>query len=156
MDSDDELLAHLRRLAAEADPVPDLVTEEARAAIEARDLDAALADLVADSSGDGGQEVFEPVRQAASAEPGDRILSFDGHGVHLDVAVSDDDAGRTVIGQLAGAAGPAELESPGLPRIRVEADELGRFIVAEVPAGPVRLRCRSADGTLIVTSWVSL
>jgi hypothetical protein len=35
-----------------------------------------------------------------------------------------------------------------------QADELGRFLVAELPAGRVRLRCEPDDAPPVVTPWL--
>jgi hypothetical protein len=35
-----------------------------------------------------------------------------------------------------------------------EADEFGRFLVAGVPAGRIRVRCAPADGPALVTPWL--
>ncbi|MFD0744362.1 hypothetical protein ACFQ1L_23015 [Phytohabitans flavus] len=59
---DDALMAELRRIAAEVDPVPPSVIEAARAAIFTRHLDHELAELVADSADAGSGLLYEAVR----------------------------------------------------------------------------------------------
>jgi hypothetical protein len=150
-DVDDDLIDELRRLVGQVDPVPRQVREAARLALATRHLDGALAELVADSAAMDGGAGFQPVRSAVT---GDRVLLFEGGGVRVDAEVVPDGERFTLYGQF--AAGPAEcaLEFPDGRRQRVEVDELGRFLVGGVPAGPVRLR--SAGAAEVVTSWVSL
>jgi hypothetical protein len=35
-------------------------------------------------------------------------------------------------------------------------DEIGCFSVAPIPASPFRLRCRTEDGTDVLTGWITL
>ena len=50
--AEDAFEARLRRISGEAEPVPEHVLEAGRAAFALRDLDAELAELVADSAVD--------------------------------------------------------------------------------------------------------
>jgi len=38
----------------------------------------------------------------------------------------------------------------------VPIDDIGCFTIEPVPASPVRLRCRIADGTDLLTGWITL
>ena len=150
MSADDDLLADLRRVAGIADPVPAHVRAAARAAFETRDLDARLAELVADSAESSG---FEAVRQVAE----ERLLSFATSDAQVEVTVRAEGAGWTMMGQVFGVGpGAATLETGTPGSIPLEVDDLGRFLVADVPGGPVRLRLRLAGGDTVVTSWVTL
>jgi hypothetical protein len=151
---DDAMLAELRRVAAEADGPPEGLLSAARAAITARDLDAELAVLVGDSRM-SGDLAYEPVR--ADAAQGVWLLSFEGGGVLVDMEVHDDGGPVRLVGQLSGAS-PDEcyLEPAGGQRRRIEVDDLGRFLASDVPRGPVRLQCRSTDGTRVTTAWVTV
>jgi hypothetical protein len=151
---DDELLAQLRRIAAEADPVPELVIRAARSAFGLRDLDARLAELVRDSAVDV---------PATAVRGGDRrMLSFEAGDVAVECEITERDLRRDILGQLVGglAAGidaeVAGTEVTSTQRVTVPVDERGRFSVRDLPAGPVRLRCRLADGTTVVTSWAAM
>ena len=151
---DDELLAWLRRIAAEADPVPELVIQAARSAFGLRDLDARLAELVRDSAVDV---------PATAVRGGDRrMLSFEAGDVAVECEITERDLRRDILGQLVGglAAGidaeVAGTEVTSTQRVTVPVDERGRFSVRDLPAGPVRLRCRLADGTTVVTSWAAM
>jgi hypothetical protein len=147
-DEDDLLLDRLRRVAAEADAVPENVLAAARAALATRDPDLELARLVADSAEAG----FEPVRSGPVAA---RLLAFDGGGVRVDLDV-EVAGGRTVlIGHLTGADA-CVLERGDGGRQLVPLDELGRFRVGGVRPGPLRLRCRGPAGRTVTTSWVTV
>ena len=148
--ADDDLLADLRRLAALADPVPEHVRAAARAAFLTRDLDAKLAELIADSTADAD---FEPVRQATD----ERLLSFAAENTQVEVTVRAEGAGWTMMGQVFGAgAGSATVENGGRAATPLDLDELGRFLVTDLQSGPVRLRCHLPGGDTLVTSWVVL
>jgi hypothetical protein len=148
---DDELIAELRRMTGEADPVPDQVRQAAAAAFAFRDPDAALAELIGDSEAGVG---FETVR-ADRAD--DRVLSYELDGVRADLELAGTGDGPVLTGQLL-AAGPedCELETGDGDRLSVPVDEYGRFLVTEVPSGPARLRFRSVGGAAIVTPWFVL
>jgi hypothetical protein len=157
VESDDQLLARLGRAVAEVDPVPDEVRQAARMAFDTRDLDAELAVLVADSARDGADPdaIFDAVRAGEVADI--RLLSFTGGGVQVDIEVNRTGGRLDLMGQLSGASGnTCFLEYPQEPAVEVELDDIGRFMVTGTPGGPVRLRCRSAAGTPVTTSWVTL
>jgi hypothetical protein len=154
---DDALLEWLRQVAAEADPVPEDISAAAREAITLHNLDGELADLIADSAGTTPDLEYETVRRAAADTTADRLLSFEGGGVRVELEIVPGDDGLTVIGQLVGAsAGECELEYGDGRRETVQLDELGRFLLDRARGGPVRIRCSSARGTPVVTSWVNL
>jgi hypothetical protein len=156
-DRDDELLDWLRRVAAEADPVPEDIGVAARAAILLHDLDGELAELIADSAGTTSGVEYETVRRASADPTADRLLSFEGGGVRVELEIMPGDGGLTVIGQLDGASPDGcELEYGDGHRETVQLDELGRFLLDRTRGGPVRMRCTSVRGSPVVTSWVNL
>ena len=151
---DDEMIAALRRVAAEVDPVPDDVRDAAHAAIGTRDLDGELAALVADSAAEGA---FEQVRGGTAGAPTRRLLTFAHGDVQVDVEVSDQREWVDLIGQFTGASTEdCMLEHANGGRRELEVDSLGRFMVTGVPRGAVRARFRSADGASMTTAWVTL
>jgi len=158
--ADDDLMAHLRRVAAEADPVPEVVLLAARAAIGSRDLDAELATLVGDSATEPGSDParFQAVRAAGgAAAQADRMLSFAGAGVHLDLEITRSGGRINLTGQIHGA--PTQgcvLEYWGGPARTLELDELGRFLLAGAERGTVRLRLTAAGGGRVLTPWVNV
>jgi hypothetical protein len=169
--ADEALLASLRWAVAEADPVPDRVFEAARLAINFRDGDAELARLVADSTAESADTApagdashrhaqDEPmagaVRSGGPSEHGPLMLSFASGGVNIDLEVTRRGRMVDVVGQLVGATETGcTIEDADGPR-DVELDALGQFIVEGLRSGPIRLRCRSADGVPVTTAWISV
>lgn len=144
--SDDELIARLSELAAVVDPVPELLFSAARAAFGLRELDARVAELVRDSAVD--------VAVTAVRGHGPRMLSFESGGVAVECEVTARASRRDIIGQLVGGRAEAvDAQAAGETAVSVPVDADGCFGVRDLAAGPVRLRCRLADGTTLVTSW---
>ena len=79
------------------------------------------------------------------------LLSFETSTVTVEVQVTADGPIRRLLGEVIGGVGPVRLDTPD-GSATVELDAAGRF-VAEVPAGPVRMRFAGADGHPIATSW---
>ena len=164
MTPDDELIASLRRLAAEIDPVPREVLAAAQATITTRDLDGELAVLVADSAageepgtGRGGPVAFEPVRTAPVGGQGRWMLSFEGGGIQVDLEVSEHGGRVDVLGIFSNVSPQGcALECASGERRELDVDSLGRFLISGAPRGPVRLRCRSVAGAGVTTAWVTL
>ncbi len=127
-DSDDDLLRLLRAALEEADPVPPEVLAMAKAAPDLAGLDAELAELVHDSD-----EALVGVRGSGSA----RQLDFASEAVDLVVVLS----GAELTGQLVPASAVAvELVRAGTVVRTATCDDLGRFRIEDLPAGPLRLR----------------
>jgi len=144
--SDDDLVRELARAVAVHDPVPPELRTFAREAFTWRTVDAELAELVADSRETAGAGL----RGAADV----RLLTFTAGGQQLDVELLTEGAARRLVG---------ELTPPQQARVVVEhaggtrtedTDELGRFLLADVPAGRIRLRCEPVDGPAVVTPWL--
>jgi hypothetical protein len=156
-DRDNSDIAHLRRIAHRVDPAPDSVHAAARAAIRTRDLNAELADLVADSAVMSGSLAFDMVRRDSAADAGARMLSFRGDGVQIELQVSDQGEPLALAGLITGAApNSCVLQHGSASERRLELDTLGRFLVTDVPLGPTRVRCQSVSGSWVNTRWVSL
>jgi hypothetical protein len=155
---DDELVEWLRRVAAEADPVPEVVLDAARAAISTRDLDGELAVLLADSHAhEEPSGVFEPVRSHTVAQHRPRLLTFAGGGVQIDLELGPRDGVMDVIGQFTGAShGECAIQHACANWQRLDVDELGRFLFSGLPRGPVRVRCRTARAIAVTTAWVTV
>jgi hypothetical protein len=160
---DDELIDDLRRVASEADPVPDDVRAAAYAAINTRDLDAELALLIADSAAESHDLEwdpvvgYDPVRAGTAGAQTRRLLSFAAGDVQLDIEVSDHGGRLDIIGQFSGApVSDSELEYADGGRHSLQVDSLGRFVVSGARPGAVRARFRSAGGTPVATSWVAI
>jgi hypothetical protein len=161
-----------------ADPVPRAVIDGAKAAFGWRDPDAELARLVEDEllqgtavRADGEQRLltFEAPGLTVAVEAteigGSRRLVGQlvpaGPGrVWLESGSGSGDPGRGAPGAREGAEpvppapGAAGAQAGADSAIQAPADHLGRFTLALVPAGPVRLRCELPDGERVVTEWV--
>jgi hypothetical protein len=153
---DDELLEELRTLLGQADPPPPEVTEFARAALGWRQLDADLAELLADSA-------LEREGAGATRSTGTdrRRLTFRAPALSIDLEISAEGDRRYVSGQLAppSPASTVEVQAvDGSIQSTVEADELGRFRVELGTTGPIRLRVflEGSGEPDVVTSWFSI
>ncbi|HEX2029182.1 MAG TPA: hypothetical protein VHF25_14405 [Nitriliruptorales bacterium] len=148
---DAALQEELRRLAVTRDPVPASVLDAARAAYAWRDIDAKLAALTHDSNLD------EPNLVGVRSGAAPRLLTFEGEEAIVELEVHPMRDRRRLMGQLV-PPGAAVVEVCHAEwRLRLETDGLGRFEVADVPPGPVSLRCQLRDATQEVhTEWVNL
>lgn len=142
-DDDDALVAELRLLAAQVDPVPPEALAAAGSAIVWRSMDAELAELV-----DDGDRRLAGVRDRDVPT----LLTFAAEGLTVELEVLDQAGRRRLDGQLVPPA-------PGTVEVRhrsgtmtVEVDGVGRFAAEDVAPGPVRLRCRAA-GLVVETDW---
>jgi hypothetical protein len=152
-ESDDQLEAELRRLAADKEPVPAELVQAALDAFGWRDIDAELAELVYDSLVDADEA------SQVRGSPGQRLVSFAVGGVTIDVEVTSAGPGRAVMGQIAPPQRAVVDIRGRRETVTVEADELGRFQSGSIPPGPASLRLRpppGGDGPPIVTDWISL
>jgi hypothetical protein len=152
----DDVLTAYRRIAASVDGPPEYVLSAARAAFLARDLDAEIALLVADSRSVYREEAYEPVRAEPDVAQGRWLLTFEGGGIQMEIEVEEGEGRVRLFGLLSGGSTTdCFLEAAG-DRRRVDIDDLGRFVVDDVEHGPVRLRCRSSDGARVTTAWVTV
>lgn len=150
MASDDALLATLRDVAGRADPPPAQVVDAARAAFAWRTVDAELAELSYDSTADDKE--LAGLRGPGTATG--RLLSFASGDMTVEIEVSAAGGTARLVGQLLpGQPARVEARYPG-GTVTTEADELGRFAVEDLPAGPLSLRCHLAGGARPVsTEW---
>jgi hypothetical protein len=132
---DDALLDRLGRALDAAEPIPEAAHRAALDAFAFRDLDAALAELVAEEA-------------AATRGPGDGPLVF----ATGDAEIVVDRSGPDAVGQLT-PAGPwtGRVESPRTGSVAFRADDMGRFRV-ELAGGPVRIVVDLPDGA-VRTDW---
>jgi hypothetical protein len=142
----DELLAWLNQFAVLCDPVPEPLLVAAREAFSLRELHARVAELVHDSVVDTPAAPVPDIRS--------RMLSFESGDVAVECAVTAYASRRDIYGQLVGGnAQVVDAEVAGRAAVTVRVDANGCFGVRGLASGPVRLRCRLADGTTLVTSW---
>ena len=147
-DADDLLVAELRDSFLRTDPVPPGVLAAARAAIEFRDIDAQIAELLMDSA-------LEDKELAGVRGIGQRLLSFGLGERFLEVDV----AGAGDVRGLVGYVVPAEsgtLRVEGADGAReVPVDDQGRFRVDGLPAAPLRLALRVVGRPTFLTPWLT-
>jgi hypothetical protein len=145
---DEELLARLRAICAEVDPVPEPVYEAARAAFALRRLDAELAELVRDSL---DESAAVTVRAAALAEI--RMLSFAAGPLTVDLQVTDRAEGRHLVIQVSGVElRAARMETSD--EVRELDTEDGVLIAERVTPGRVRFVLTTVEGRHYATSWI--
>lgn len=154
-DDDDELVAELRRILAELDPVPEPVRIAARAALDWRTLDAELAALVHDS------QVDEPLL-AIRGDAGPRALRFETAELEIELEAEPQSAERTlrITGQLVPPQTAQIAIDGGGELVLTRADARGRFAATGVAPGRLRLRCwldgAPDGGRLVQTAWLVL
>jgi hypothetical protein len=150
---DEALLQELRDAVRRFDPPPDAVLEAARASLTWHTIDAELAALEFDSAVDLATTAVR------SSGEGPRLLTFAAPGLNIEVEVSPIGPRRQLVGQLVPAQ-PARIDvrhAGGVTTVR--ADQLGRFDVDTISAGPVSLRCHLGDVPSrppVVTEWIPL
>ncbi|HKE99617.1 MAG TPA: hypothetical protein VKG45_11870 [Actinomycetes bacterium] len=144
---DERLLDELRRVLDRTDPMPEQVTRAARESYTWRTVDAELAALAWDSDAD---RPLASVRGTGDA----RLLTFDAEGLRFDLEISGSGRDRRLVGQLVPAQ-PGEVElrqRSGLART-VQADDAGRFAIADLEPGPLSLCCRRPGAAVVATEW---
>jgi len=151
MGDDLKLLGELRD-AGRLDPVPFEALVAARSSLAWRTLDAELAELAYDSLLD--DNVLAGIR-SADAPP--RLVTFECPALSVEIETASTGSGHCLVGQLTPAqAAGLEVQHVG-GTISTTADELGRFTVEDVPAGPVSVRVRPTDGSgAVTTDWIVL
>jgi hypothetical protein len=151
--SDDEaMLARLRSIAQEVDPVPEHFYELGHEVFSLQRIDDELAELVADSRVDA-----QAVRATVTAAI--RMLSFHCRVMTIEIQVTREGGVTSVLGQLMRDVpqdGRADLESTGgaLSSAPIEAGD--RFEFSEVPATMVRFRIETPGSAAVTTTWVEL
>ena len=155
-DQDDQLMAELRSFFAEADPVPEQVTEFGKAALGWRHLDADLAELLTDSALED-----KALGLARGTGAGVRSLTFTATELTIDVEIHADDGHRTLLGQLSPPppAATVEIERVDDELLSADTDQLGRFRVSFPARGAIRLRVVDPERrsrVAVVTIWVTV
>ena len=145
---EDEFWREIAQAVGRADPLPPSLVQAARDSFTWRTVDEELAALTHDSLADQ----LATVRGVESA----RLLTFTSErGLAVEVEVTKLGAHRRLVGQLVPPQ-PARIEV-ARPQggVGVDADPAGRFLVEDVPAGPVCLRCLVPGAAEpVVTDWI--
>ncbi|MDQ4096495.1 MAG: hypothetical protein M3144_01310 [Actinomycetota bacterium] len=148
---EDEKLLNQLREAGRLDPVPSEAVAAARSIFAWRTMDEELAALTYDSLLD--DRALVGIR---SAEPPPRLLTFEAPALTVEVETAASGDRRRLVGQLVPSQA-ARLEvrhSEGTTT--AVADELGRFAVDDLPAGPISLHVQGSGDTAVAvtTDWV--
>ena len=148
--SDDDLLAQLRRVAADIDPVPESLEESARALFELRRLDVELLALLSDSLVDA-----DPATTRAAESPREVTFAALDGSVEVGLSVQASGHRRHVMGQLVEAGGSAVSR---VLRVRsaegeheVPVDRSGLFAARDLPPGPVRMEFTTHGRRLVLS-----
>jgi hypothetical protein len=147
VDDDQLLLAALGDAVRERDAVPDSFVAAGKACFAWHGIDAELAQLSADSA-------LHPLATATRTEQAEvRALTFAARELTIELEITRD----TLHGQLVPPQpGELELELRAGETGRARADELGYFAFDRAPVASFRLRCRTANGVVVTTGWVTL
>jgi hypothetical protein len=146
--TDDQLLAALKESLRIQRDVPAEFTEAGKNAYAWHNIDAELAQLTYDSLQDRG-----PALSVRSETASIRALTFTSDHLTIEMEVNGD----SLLCQLF-PTGEATIELQDRAGIiaSIQADEVGCFAIRPIPASPFRLACRTADGTSVVTGWITL
>jgi len=143
---DEQLLAALGEAMRERQAVPESFVDLGKSAYAWHNIDAELAQLTYDSS-------REPVAGLRSETASIRALTFTSAQISLELEVTE----GSLLGQIIPPrAGTVETQTRAGTTTSTPVDEIGCFAVEPIPASPFRLRCRTADGTDVLTGWVTL
>ncbi|HTU74413.1 MAG TPA: hypothetical protein VMG38_12930 [Trebonia sp.] len=156
-DLDDErLLSALREVLGAADPPPSWCVNLAKESFALRTIDAELATLSEDSALDG-----VAVTRSGGGPPGGgpRLAVFDADSLSVEIEVSRSSRPGSwqVVGQLSPpAAAMVGVRRPPDDHGRVTADDLGRFLIDQLPAGPLSLAIEIEGKQSVVTEWITV
>jgi hypothetical protein len=147
MRDDDELLEALGEALRAREAVPEWFVETGKNAYAWHNIDAELAQLTYDSSRD--RDAVSAVRSETASI---RALTFTSPQLSVELEVTT----GSLVGQIIPPrAGTLEVHTTaGVASSPM--DEIGCFAVTPIPASPFRLRCRTEDGTDVLTGWITL
>ena len=145
-ESDEELLARLRRIIARVDPVPRSVVAAARACGAWRTIDTDLALLTYDSASQSNELVG--VRGGAG-----RLLTFTSDTLTIDVEILP--GGEGIVGEIEGPHDAHVAVHCAAGSLGDDIDDLGRFRVRDIPEGLMRLEITDRQTSRITrTAWI--
>jgi hypothetical protein len=129
--------------------VPSWFIETGRNAFAWHNIEAELAQLTYDSQRDRLQAAVMRSSETASI----RALTFTSAHLSVELEVT----GNSLLGQLLPAReGELEIHTRAGEICTTDVDEIGCFSVDPIPESPFRLRCRTADGTNVLTGWITI
>jgi hypothetical protein len=145
---DEQLIEALREAMSARRAVPDWFVEAGKSAYTWHNIDAELAQLTYDSHRDtAGAAVTRS--EAASI----RALTFTSAHLSIELEVTAD----SLLGQIIPPrSGTIEVLTSTGASTTTPVDEIGCFSVVPIPVGQFRLRCRTTDGTDVLTGWTTV
>lgn len=147
--SDETLAAELADYFSRCDPTPSTVLDAARAAIEFRDFDVQLADILRDSA-------LEDKELAGVRGVGQRLLTFRRGDSFLELDVTSRGEQRDLSGYLLpGHTGELIVDTPAGEH-RAAIDRQGRFRLIGLQGGPARFSVRLGANIELRTAWIGL
>ena len=147
MRDDDELLAALGEALRAREEVPEWFVETGKNAYAWHNIDAELAQLTYDSSRD--RDAISAMRSETASI---RALTFTSAQLSVELEVTT----GSLVGQIIPPrAGTLEVHTTAGVASSLM-DEIGCFAVTPIPNSPFRLRCRTEDGTDVLTGWITL
>lgn len=153
---DEALLRELRQAAHRHDPVPPVLLSIAKDSFTWRTVDEELAEMVWDSAAPADFAHRGVLVRSSTADI--RLLSFATPHLTLELEILATGSRRRLIGELS-PEGPARVvvEHQG-GSSEDTTDAHGRFLIADLPAGRMKLRCEPSDGsgTALVTAWLEI
>jgi len=145
---DEQLMAALREAMRAREAVPDWFIEAGKSAYAWHNIDAELAQLTYDSSRD-----TERAAVTRSENASIRALTFTSAHLSIELEVTE----GSLLGQIIPPrGGTIEVLTSAGASTTTPVDEIGCFFVAPIPPGQFRLRCRTTDGTDVLTGWTTV
>ncbi len=147
---DEQLLAALGEAMRAREAVPDEFVDMGKSAYTWHTIDAELAQLTYDSSREQDRDAAASLRAETASI---RALTFTSAHLSLELEVTE----SSLLGQIIPPrSGTIETQSRAGATTSTPVDEIGCFAVDPIPASPFRLRYRAADGTDVLTGWITL
>jgi hypothetical protein len=145
---DDRLLVALGQALRAREAVPSWFVETGRNAFAWHNIDAELAQLTYDSNEDRLQATVMRSETASI-----RALTFTSAHLSVELEVT----GNSLLGQLFPTReGELEVHTRAGEISTTDVDEIGCFSIDPIPESPFRLRCHTADGTNVLTGWITI
>jgi hypothetical protein len=145
---DDQLLAALGEAMRARETLPAQFIEAAKSAYAWHNIDAELAQLTYDSTRD---ESWSAAVRSETASI--RALTFTSAHFSIELEVTED----SLLGQIfPPREGTIEAQTRVGATTATPVDEIGFFSMEPIPASPFRLHYRTAEGTDLVTGWITL
>jgi hypothetical protein len=145
---DEQLIAALREVLMAVDPPPRRCMDLAKDSFALRMVDAELATLVDDA---------RLALTRAGAPPKLTVFDANGLGVEIEVIPGSRPRSWQVIGQLfPPAAARIRIRRQPDEAPEVTADDLGRFMIDQLPAGPLSLAIEVDGRPPVVTDWIAV